>query len=220
MITDSSEHARFNMVQQQIRPWEVFDQRVLDVLNTLPRDTFVPAAYRKLAYADTEIPIAENQRMMCPKLEARLLQALHIKPGDKILEVGTGSGFLTACLAKLGSQVVSLEIHPELSTTAEAALAGHGIDNVKLMTADAFAGELPDGPYDAIAITGSLPQVPDDWKRLLNSGGRLFAVCGEAPVMEAWLITRTGDDSWHSEGLLETELQPLENAPSQSRFEF
>ena len=219
MTTDSLEHARFNMVQQQIRPWEVIDQRVLETLGTLPREAFVPDAYKGLAYSDIEIPLALGQKMMFPKIEGRLLQALNISGEDKILEIGTGSGYLTACLARLGGQVVSLEIHQEFADAAKKALVEQGFENVELRCADALAAKIAGGPFDVIAVTGSVAEIPEAWKVLLSSGGRMFIVRDESP-MEATLITRTGDNSWRSEGLFETDLLPLVNAPSRDRFEF
>ena len=220
MNVDSLEQARFNMVQQQIRPWEVLDQRVLDLINQIPRDQFVPEAYRGLAYADIEVPIGHGQQMMFPRVEARLLQSLDVKPNDKILEIGSGSGYLTACLANLGGQVTSLDIHEDFTGAVRARLDAQGIGNVELRTADGLAGEIAGGPFDVIAVTGSLPEVPDALKQQLTIGGRLFAVTGEAPAMEASLITRVGEDAWRSEGLFETELAALENAARTERFQF
>ena len=220
MTSDSLEHARFNMVQQQIRPWEVIDQRVLETLGTLPREVFVPTAYKGLAYADIEVPLAQGQKMMFPKIEGRLLQSLNIRQQDKILEIGTGSGYLTACLARLGGEVVSLDIHREFVDTAQAALTGLGFENVELRCADALADGISGEPFDVIAVTGSVTEVPDAWKALLSIGGRMFIICDDAPVMEATLITRTGENAWRSEGLFETELTALENIPARDRFEF
>lgn len=220
MTTDRFEHARFNMVQQQIRPWEVLDQRVLETLGALAREVFVPQAYKGLAYADIEIPLAHGQKMMFPKVEGRLLQALNVQPGEKILEIGTGSGYLTACLSHLGGAVVSLDIHQDFVDSAKAALASQGFDKVELRCADALAETIAGGPFDVIAVTGSLAEAPEEWKKLLTIGGRLFVVCDEAPAMEATLITRTGENSWHSEALFETELMPLENAPARNKFTF
>ena len=220
MTTTPLEQARFNMVQQQIRPWEVFDRRVLDLLEELPRDAFVPEQQRALAYADVELPIGQGQRMMFPRVEARLLQALDIQPGERVLEIGTGSGFLTACLAKLGGEVVSLDSRAEFTKLAAERLAAQQVDNVELRTVDALAAPIEGGPFDIIAVTGSLPALPDSLRDQLAIGGRLFAVLGEAPTMEATLITRTSEHGWRSEGVFETELAPLDNAPVLERFEF
>lgn len=206
MCTDTLELARHNMVQQQIRPWNVFDSRVLEVLSELPRDRFVPDEYRGVAYADTEIPMADGRCMMVPRMEAKMLQALDIQPADKILEVGTGCGFVTACLARLGGEVVTLEADSELSAQAEKELEALGINNVLLLNRDPAANE---GPYDAIAVNGSLPVLGEALKRQLKVGGRLFAVTGEGPDMTAELVTRVGEDAWRSEALFETELAPL-----------
>jgi protein-L-isoaspartate(D-aspartate) O-methyltransferase len=220
MTTQSLEHARFNMVEQQIRPWEVIDQRVLETLGSLPREAFVPEAYKGLAYADIEVPLAEGQQMMFPRVEGRLLQALDVKPTERILEIGTGSGFLTACLAHLGGEVVSVDNRQAFIDQAGAVLEAQGVNNVELRCQDALAGEIAGAPFDVIAVTGSLPEAPTEWKEMLRVGGRMFLVCDEAPAMEATLITRTGDSSWHVEGLFETDLLPLENAPARDRFVF
>ncbi|MCP3868561.1 MAG: protein-L-isoaspartate O-methyltransferase [Gammaproteobacteria bacterium] len=220
MATESLEKARFNMVQQQIRPWEVFDQRVLDILDTLPREKFVPEKYRNLAYADTEVPIDAGQHMLFPRIEARLMQALAIQPDDIILEIGTGTGFLTACLAKLGTRVVSLDIRPEFIEQAAKRLEDNGIDNVELRVADGLATSEQAGPFDVIAVSGSLPEVPEVLLQQLRVGGRLFVVSGNSPAMEASLITRVGEDSWRTESLFETDLAPLDNAPEPEQFKF
>ena len=206
MCTDSLELARYNMVQQQIRPWNVFDTRVLEVLSELPRDRFVPDEYRGVAYADTEIPVTGGRCMMAPRMEAKLLQALDIRPTDKILEVGTGCGFVTACLARLGNEVITIEVDSELYAQAKQTLETMGINNVLQLDRDPAANE---GPYDAIAITGSLLEVGDALKRQLKMGGRLFAVTGKGTDMTAELVTRVGEDAWRSELLFETELAPL-----------
>lgn len=222
MSETNFEQARFNMVEQQVRPWEVLDQRVLSLLLEAPRDAYVPEAYRNLAYADIEIPLGHGESMMKPVLEGRMLQALNIQPDDKILEIGTGSGFITACLAALGDQVTSLEIHNDLSEKAQAALKAQGVENATLRVADALATPIEGGPYDAIAITGSLPVADalDQLKNQLSIGGRLFAVTGEAPIMEATLITRVGDSEWRQEALFETELAPLANTETPKHFTF
>ncbi len=220
MIANSPSHARHNMVEQQIRPWEVFDRRVLDLIEALPREAFVPEAYRGLAYADIEIPLGHGQRMMFPRVEARLLQALDLQPGDRILEIGTGSGYVTACLAKLGGEVTSIDIHAEFTDQAAGRLQAQEIQGVNLLSGDGLADGIEGGPFDVIAVTGSLPALPDSLKQQLKVGGRLFAIIGQSPVMEATLITRTGDDAWQEEYLFETDLPALENAPKPSHFQF
>lgn len=212
--------ARFNMIEQQIRPWDVLDQQVLDLIGEVSRQDFVPVEYAGLAFADTEIPIGHGQVMMPPKLEARLLQALSLHPTDVALEVGTGSGYLTALLAHAVHRVISVDVIPDFRVTAEEKLAVYGIDNVTLETGDASRGWDGRGLYDAIAITGSLPVLPEAFQRSLNRGGRLFAVVGTAPIMEAVLIRRTGDNEWSRESLFETDLPMLINAPAPRRFEF
>jgi len=216
----SPEHARFNMVEQQVRPWDVFDRRVLNLIETLPRDAFVPEQYKGLAYADIEIPIGHGQHMMFPRVEARMLQALDAQPGEKVLEIGTGSGYVTACLAHLGGQVTSLEIHPDLIEQAQATLDANDINGVQLHCRNALEGMGENSTFDVIAVTGSLPFLPDSLRQQLNVGGRMFVVTGEAPVMEAELITRVSGDAWSSEGLFETVLAPLEQAPRPNYFKF
>ncbi len=209
----------FNMIEQQVRPWEVLDQSTLDLLASLPRADFVPEAYKALAYADIEVPIGHGQAMMRPIIEGRMLQALDLHATDKGLEIGTGSGFVTALMARTILNLTSVEIHDELSQAAAGPLQQHGVDNVTLEVGDAVRG-WSGGPYDVVAITGSLPFLPDDFRHLLNRGGRLFVVLGRAPVMEAVLITRVGEDEWQEETLFETELAPLVNAPQVPDFEF
>lgn len=202
------EQARFNMIEQQIRPWDVLDQRVLDVIGQIPREDFVPERYRKLAFADVRIPLGHDQVMMNPNVEGRLLQALAIKPTDKILEVGTGSGYLSACLAHLGASVVSVDIIAEFAEQAGTRLTQHGINNVRLFNGDA-SQDWDDEPFDVIALTGSLPTLPDSWRQRLALDGRLFAIIGTLPIMEAILITRTRSQEWLQESLFETELPAL-----------
>jgi len=223
MVADSVELARFNMVEQQIRPWEVLDPKVLSLLEELPREDFVPEAYQHLAFADIEIPIGHAQHMMFPRMEGKLLQTLDIQPDDRVLEIGTGSGFLTACLARLADSVVSIDIHKEFTDRARKILDKLGIHNVQLRTGDALAAPLEaDGPFDAIAITGSLPSgsLAEVFRTQLKTGGRLFVIIGEAPVMQAQLITRLSDTSFREEAILETEQAPLENAQTPAVFEF
>lgn len=210
--------ARHLMVEQQIRPWEVLDQKVLDLLEALPREDFVPPEWRNLAYVDEFIPLPGGEVMLPPKVEARMLQALAVQPEDTVLEVGTGSGYFTALLARLGRHVYSVEIDPELSRAAGEKLREHGIDNVTLEVGDAARGWAKHMPYNVIAITGSLPVLPEAFREQLTIGGRLVAVVGEAPVMEAVLIRRLGEHEWSEESLFETVIPPLRNAPKPHRF--
>lgn len=212
------EQARFNMIEQQIRPWEVLDPRVLELLPQVPREDFVPPAQRKLAFADTEIPLGHGQVMMPPRLEARLLQVLDIQPSDTILEIGTGSGYLTALLARSGRHVYSVDICAEFTASAQQKLAAHGIGNVTLETGDAACGWNQHAPYDVIAVTGSLPLFADVFQQQLNVGGRLFLIVGQAPSMEALLITRVGPAEWTRESLFETCVPALINAPQPQAF--
>lgn len=214
------EQARRTMLDQQIRPWDVIDQRVLDAIANSPREDYVPTPYRTLAFVDMNIPLAHGQMMMPPKLEARLLQALAIEPDDKILEVGTGSGYVTSLLAKLGRHVHSVEIFPDFTTQAAQKLAAHGIRNMTLEVSDAARGWARSAPYDVIFITGSLPLVPDDFRAQLAPNGRLLAIVGRAPAMEARLIERLDGQNFRSRSILETVLPPLVNAPEPSRFVF
>jgi protein-L-isoaspartate(D-aspartate) O-methyltransferase len=218
------EQTRFNMVEQQIRPWEVLDEDVLKLLFELRREEFVPAAYRSLAFVDMEIPLGHGEVMLTPKLEARILQELQVKKTDQILEVGSGSGYLTALLAKKGKFVHSVEIVPELKAMAEKNLREHAIDNIMLETGDAARGWPQHGPYDVIALTGSVPVLPAAFQESLKTGGRLFAIVGEAPVMSAVLITRVTPPEEPGEfsmvGLFETCISPLKNAQRPTRFVF
>jgi protein-L-isoaspartate(D-aspartate) O-methyltransferase len=214
------ERARFNMVEQQIRPWEVLDQTVLDLLFRVHREDFVPERYRALAFADMEIPLGHGETMLAPKLEARMLQELALSGGERILEVGTGSGYMTALLASLGRHVYSVEIIPEFSAAAAARLRAHGITNVTLETGDAARGWDRHAPYDAIVLTGSVPVLADAFPASLAPGGRLLAVVGEPPVMEARLVTCISAGACRSTGLFDTCIAPLRNAPRPARFVF
>lgn len=212
--------AQFNMVEQQIRPWEVLDQRVLKTMGTIPRDKFVPQEYTGLAYADIEIPLDHGRRLLFPRIEGRLLQALDIQPEDRILEVGTGCGHLTACLAHLGNHVTSVDCHQDFLDRAGERLTALGIENVTLeLESDLLAPEA-EGPFDVIAVTAALPAVTEALKQKLAIGGRLFAIAGDSPVMEATLVTRVGEESWRTESLFETTLEPFETAPRAEAFEF
>ena len=214
------EQARLNMVESQIRPWEVLDQTVLDLLLTIKREEFVPERYRALAFADMEIPLDQGEVMLAPKVEARMLQELGIRKTDKILEVGTGSGYVTALLSKLGGQVISVERHAEFSQSAARKLAGHGTRNAQLIIGDAAEGWPALAPYDAILLTGSVPVLPESFRRQLSVGGRLLAVVGEEPVMTATLINRMGAGTFKSVGLFETSIPPLRNVKQPERFVF
>jgi len=212
------EQARFNMIEQQVRPWDVLDQRVLDVMSATPREDFVPERYRSLAFADINIPLGHDQVMMAPKTEGRLLQVLDVQAGDSVLEIGTGSGYLTACLSRLGNHVTSVEIFPEFREAAAAKLAAHGFRNVTLRDADAANGIGSDTRYDVIAVTGSLPLLHRQFHDNLSVGGRLFVITGMPPVMEALLITRIDERNWSRESLFETSLPPLLHAEQPQQF--
>lgn len=212
------EQARFNMIEQQIRPWEVLDDRVLSLIAEIPREAFVPEGKCKLAFADIGIPLLHGQEMMQPKIEARLLQALAIRETDTVLEIGTGSGYLTALLAGLAKHVYSVDLFPEFTAEAAVKLEQSNIKNVTLKTGDAAQSWSPHQPYDAIAITGSCLTPPSEYLNALRVGGRLFVIVGEAPVMEALLYTRTSNDSWAKEALFETVLPALLNTKTSQKF--
>ena len=214
------EQARFNMVEQQIRPWNVLDQHVLDLLLEMRREDFVPAAYRNLAFVDMEIPLGHGEVMLTPKMEARIIQELAIKKTDKVLEVGTGSGYMTALLAREAKHVYSIEIVPELKEQAAEKLSTHGIHNVTLEQGDAARGWDRHGLYDVIVLTGSVPVLPEPFFASLNRGGRMFAVVGDAPTMEGKLITCLGEGSCRTTDLFETCIPPLRNALQPQRFTF
>lgn len=220
MVDMNLEQARHNMIEQQIRPWEVMDDQVLDLIRRTPREDFVPPQYRNLAFTDMMVPLGHGQAMMPPRLEARMLQALAVQPDESVLEIGTGSGYVTALLAQLARHVYSVEIVPELKQAAEQRLTARGLSNVTLDEGDAAAGWPRRGSYDAIAVTGSLPMLVPELAQELNVGGRLFVVVGEAPAMTALLITRLGKDEWAQEDLFETVLPPLQNAAQPQRFMF
>ncbi len=214
------EHVRFNMVEQQIRTWEVLDQRVLDLLLRLKREDFVPVQYRPLAFVDMEIPLGHGEKMMQPKLEARIVQDLALKQSDRVLEIGTGSGYLTALLAAMSEHVYSVDIVPDFTRAAADKLASHGIRNVTVETGDAARGWASRAPYDAIVLTGSTPLLPRAFRESLNVGGRLFAIVGEPPVMAAELVTRITGEAYNSTSLFETCIAPLKNALEPERFVF
>ena len=215
-----AEQSRFNMIEQQIRPWDVLDGAVLDLLAKLPREAFVPKQYIGLAFADLEIPLGDGQVMLSPKMEGRILQSLAIKKTDKVLEIGTGSGYLTALLALQAKHVDSVELHAKLSKQAAKNIAAQEIANVNLVVADGVKGLPANAPYDVIVYTASIPMLNTQVERQLAIGGRMFVVVGEAPAMEATLITRISADSFKTDVLFETCLPMLVNAPQAERFEF
>jgi protein-L-isoaspartate(D-aspartate) O-methyltransferase len=213
------------MVEQQVRPWDVLDQSVLDLLFVVKREDFVPPAYRALAFSDLEIPLRiegvdTGESMWAPKLEARILQEVAIKPHETILEIGTGSGSLSALLAHKGEHVVSVEIDPRLKAFGEANLARAGVRNVRTELGDASRGWLARAPYDVIVVTGSLPVLPSEFRTQLRIGGRLAAIVGEDPVMAAEIVTRISEDGYDTVRLFETSVKPLRNAPRPSSFRF
>lgn len=219
-MTMDFETARFNMVEQQIRPWEVLDPNVLNACAQVPREAFVPENYRQLAFSDTEIDIGHGQAMMAPKIEARLLQALDVRRTDRVLEIGTGSGYLSALLASLAAHVTSIEIFDDLATRAKHNLRQGGISNIALHVGDGLDGWSTAEPYDVIVVTGSTPARRPLIEQQLSINGRMFIVVGVAPVMEALLITRLAKDSWTTESLFETELAPLLGAEQKPEFRF
>lgn len=212
------ERARFNMVEQQIRPWEVLDPRVLDVFRQVHRHPFAPAPYRSVAYADVAIPIGHGEKMMKPVQEGRLLQALALTGDEDILVIGTGTGFVTACLARLGGTVHSIERHEDLATAARQRLAEAGFDTVTIECADALDGFEPPRRYDVIVVTGAVDTVPPRFGDWLAVGGRLFVVHGRTPLMTAALVTRTDGSHLHQESLFETELDYLHGAAPVTQF--
>lgn len=225
MYTVDYDKARFNMVEQQIRPWDVLNPRVLDVLADIPRELFMPEQYRSLAYVDTRIPLGETEGLRCtmlnPNIVGRILQALDIQPDDVALEIGTGSGYLTACMAKLARHVDSVDLNEDFIEAAESHLDALGIYNYCLSDGDACNGwDQQKQFYDAIAITGSMPEIPLCYKKRLKVGGRLFVVAGEEPAMKAYLVTRTGKNTWTEMELFETCLEPLAGKQKVAEFEF
>ena len=178
------EQARFNMVEQQVRTWEVLDERVLELLESTHREDFVPVRYRKMAFTDMAIPLDQGQSMMKPVVEGRLLQALELKPDETVLEIGTGSGFITACLAQLAKQVVSVDIYEQFANEVAAKLKEKDIHNVELETGNVMTGWQPEQAHDVLVVTGSVSEIPDHFRGWVNPSGRIFVVCGESPAME------------------------------------
>ena len=212
------EQARLNMIEQQIRTWEVLNQTVLDLLAKIHREDFIPEEYRQLALADTHIPLMHGQVTMTPMVEARLLQSLNIQADDSILEIGTGCAYLSALLAKSGREVISVDIYRDFTEQARNRLARYNIKNVGLETGDAIRGWGKARSYNVIVVTGSVPVLEPCFQEQLTTGGRLFVITGESPVMEALLITHIGNDEWSREVLFETDLPALIGAPQPQRF--
>jgi protein-L-isoaspartate(D-aspartate) O-methyltransferase len=213
-------YAREQMVAQQLRAWDVLDNDILGLFRQLPRELFVPAAWRDTAYADLEVPLAHGQHMLAPKLVGRIVQAVGVRTGEQVLEIGTGSGFLSACLALRGGQVHSLECHADLADAARTALRAAAIEGVTVTTADVFAllDTLP--RHDVVVLTGSLPQYDVRFESLLNPGGRLFAVVGQGPVMQARLVSRPANGPVTRQTLFETAIDALDNAQRPAPFRF
>ena len=214
-----TEFARQQMVEQQVRAWDVLHPDILAVLKKVPREQFVPTGYEALAFADTEIAIGHGQVMMTPTMEGRVLQALVPTTADKVLEIGTGTGFLAACFARLAGEVTSIDVYEDFVATAKANLEDSGINNVELLTMDATQS-LPDDRFDAIAVTGSIQTFDPRYVMALNPGGRVFLVVGDSPAMDARVITRTGDNDWLTDSLFETDLAPLVNGSQPPQFLF
>lgn len=213
------ETAREQMIEQQVHAWDVFDERVLATMRQVRREQFAPPPYREIAFADASIPLPLGQSMLPAKIQGRILQALAVNPADIALEIGAGSGYLTACLGQLAARVRSLEIFPELADLARRNLFAAAVNNAAIEVADAMQfGE--QSAYDVIAVTGSLPLYDERFQQALRIGGRLFVVVGQAPVMEAWQVTRVGEREWQRVGLFETVIAPLINAPRPCEFVF
>lgn len=213
------EAAREQMVEQQVRAWDVLDERVLQTMLQVQREQFAPARYRDVAFADSAIPLAHGQTMLPAKVHGRILQALAVTEGDLVLEVGAGSGYLSACLGKLAARVRSLEIFPELAEQARANLLAARVNNVSVEAADAMQFNEQSG-YDVIAASGSLPTYDERFQQALRIGGRLFVIVGQPPIMEAWRVVRVGEREWQRQALFETVIEPLINAPRPSAFVF
>ncbi|MBV8157596.1 MAG: protein-L-isoaspartate O-methyltransferase [Dyella sp.] len=214
------EQARLNMVENQVRPWEVLDARVLDVLGSVHREDFVAAEHRKLAFADLALPLGHGEVMLKPVVEGRILQALELNPTDQVLEIGTGAGFLTACMAKLSAHVTSVDIHADFIAAAGERLAKAGISNVTLETGEAVTGWQPNGVFDAVVVTGAVFQIPQRFLSWLKPGGRLLVVRGESPVQQVLLLTHEGNGRYREEALFETDLPYLKHAEPPRRFVF
>lgn len=215
-----NDSARRLMVECQVRTWDVLDPRVLEVMEKLPRERFVPERYKGLAFSEANIPLDHGQMMMQPKVEGRVLQAVNVQPGEQVLDVGTGTGYLAACLARMGGKVRSVDCFDDFVVDAEKSWKNLGIENVRGMAQESASLDWTNDRFDVIVVTGSMPQLHDSFRDHLSVGGRLFVVTGRAPVMEAELITRVDEDDWARESLFETNLPPLLNAWDPPRFEF
>ena len=214
------EQARFNMIEQQIRPWNVLDQDVLDLLLVVKREEFVPAAHKALAFVDTEIPLPGGQAMFTPKMEARILQELMLKKHETVLEIGAGSGYMAALLAHKGRQVTTVEISPELKAMAEANLARAGVTNATVELGNGAAGWDNGAPFDVIVISGALEVLPQAFLRQVKVGGRIAAIIGVAPVMSVNIITRVSETAYDTVKVFETDVKPLSGAAAVSHFTF
>ena len=214
------EQARFNMIEQQIRPWEVLDQDVLDLLDEIHREDFIPESYHDLAFADIRIPIGHEQTTMIPKVEARLLQSLLLKGDESVLEIGTGCSYLTALLASSAKQVKSIDIYPDFIDAAKNKIAKTALTNIELECVDAYSFLEQKAGFDVVVITASLPEMDDRFLNLLNNNGRMFVIVGVSPIMEARLITKQNESSWSYESLFETNLSALIGAKRTEKFEF
>jgi protein-L-isoaspartate(D-aspartate) O-methyltransferase len=214
------EQARFNMIEQQIRPWNVLDQDVLDLLHVVKREQFVPAAYHNLAFADVEIPLPGGEAMLAPKFEARILQEVGVRKHETVLEIGTGSGYMAALLAHRAAKVTTVEINPETAELAKKNLANAGIHNVTVETGNGAEGWAKGAPYDVIVISGALEVLPEAFLKQVKVGGRIAAIIGQAPVMEASIITRTGENTYSTIKVFETNVRYLAGAPVPSHFQF
>ncbi|ASU40551.1 protein-L-isoaspartate O-methyltransferase [Herbaspirillum sp. meg3] len=212
------EQARFNMIEQQIRPWNVLAQDVLDLLTVVKREEFVPAAYRSLAFFDTEIPLPGGENMLAPKVEARILQEANVKKHEQVLEIGAGSGYMAALLAYKARHVTTVEIDPDLKTLAEKNLSAYGVTNVSVELGNGAQGW--QGEYDVIVISGALPFLPDAFLKQVKVGGRILAIIGEAPVMSLQVITRTSDQVYDTVTVFELMAKPLHSATEHSHFTF
>lgn len=216
--------ARFNMVEQQVRPWDVLDPRVLNVISNIPRELFVPEQFKQLAYADMRIPLGtyegHTSHLLNPVIEGRILQSLALSVDDTVLQIGTGTGYITACLASLARHVDSVDINPEMTELAEKNLARFEIANVTLSTGDGSEKWEQKQFYDCVSIMGSLPSVPDFYKKTLKEGGRMFVITGDAPVMKALLVTRIDKNEWTIEELFETCVDPMIHAEKPEEFIF